>query len=98
MADADGIVGILLAAGSATRFGSDKLLHPLSDGTPMALASARNLLSACPRCLVVVRPQQEALHELLSAAGFAVLVVEDAYLGMGHSLAGAVQGVPAAAG
>jgi len=30
------IVGILLAAGSASRFGSDKLLHPLPHGVPIA--------------------------------------------------------------
>ena len=28
------IVGILLAAGAGTRFGGDKLLFPLADGTP----------------------------------------------------------------
>ena len=33
------IVGILLAAGSATRFGSDKLMHPLAEGTPIAVRS-----------------------------------------------------------
>ena len=30
-----GIAGILLAAGQGTRFGADKLLHPLADGTPL---------------------------------------------------------------
>ena len=35
--------GILLAAGQGTRFGSNKLLQPLADGTPMAVASAVTL-------------------------------------------------------
>jgi CTP:molybdopterin cytidylyltransferase MocA len=37
------IVGSLLAAGSATRFGSDKLLHPPPHGVPIAAPAARHL-------------------------------------------------------
>jgi CTP:molybdopterin cytidylyltransferase MocA len=37
------VVAILLAAGSATRFGADKLLHPLLHGVPIAVQSARHL-------------------------------------------------------
>lgn len=50
------IVGILLAAGRGSRFGSDKLLHPLADGTPMAVAAAASLLQACGRVIAVLRP------------------------------------------
>ncbi|MEK7877302.1 MAG: NTP transferase domain-containing protein, partial [Pseudomonadota bacterium] len=42
------ITAILLAAGSGSRFGGDKLLHPLADGTPMGVQGARNLLAAVP--------------------------------------------------
>ena len=35
-----GTVGILLAAGSARRFGAHKLLQPLADGTPVGVAAA----------------------------------------------------------
>ena len=37
------IAGILLAAGAARRFGTPKLLHPLPDGVPVGIASARQL-------------------------------------------------------
>ena len=37
------IVGLLLAAGSATRFGSDKLRHRLPHGVPIAVQAARHL-------------------------------------------------------
>ena len=61
------IVGILLAAGRGTRFGSDKRLYPLSDGTPMAVAAARNLRPACDRLIAVLRPDSETLAGLLAA-------------------------------
>jgi molybdenum cofactor cytidylyltransferase len=55
------ITGILLAAGNASRFGSNKLLHLLPDGTPIAMAAARNLKAAIPSSLAIVRPQDHAL-------------------------------------
>ena len=61
------IVGLLLAAGQGRRFGGDKLLHPLADGTPMAVASARRLRSACPHSIAVLRPEQQVLAGLLTA-------------------------------
>ena len=53
--DLSGITGILLAAGSARRFGSNKLLHPLLTGVPIAVTAARRLLAVLPRCVAVVR-------------------------------------------
>jgi molybdenum cofactor cytidylyltransferase len=82
--------GILLAAGASSRFGANKLLQPLPDGTPIALASARNLLQALPGALAVLRPGSEVLQGLLLEAGCQVSVCPDAELGMGHSLAHAV--------
>ena len=40
------IVGILLAAGTGSRFGGDKLLHPLPDGIAIAAHAARTLIAA----------------------------------------------------
>ena len=40
--------GILLAAGRSSRFGADKLLQPMPDGTRVAVAAARALVTALP--------------------------------------------------
>ena len=97
-AGSERIVGILLAGGSATRFGSDKLLHPLPDGTPIAVASVRNLIAAVPRVLAVVRPGAPELERALRAAGAEVTVCDRAAEGMGVTLAHAVRAAGAAVG
>lgn len=84
------LVGILLAAGSSRRFGADKRLQPLADGTPMVLASARRLAAACARSLVVIRPGDTVLARLLAAEGLESVVCNEAELGMGHSLSCAI--------
>ncbi|MBI3147998.1 MAG: nucleotidyltransferase family protein [Betaproteobacteria bacterium] len=93
-----GIRGVLLAAGRGNRFGADKLLHPLADGTPMVLHSARRLRAAVPEMLVVVRPGASALMELLACEHFHCVVAEHAEAGMGHSVAAAVAAMPEARG
>jgi molybdenum cofactor cytidylyltransferase len=92
------IVGILLAAGSATRFGADKLLHPLPDGTPIAVAAARSLIAAVPRVVAVVRPDAPELVRALRAAGAEVTVCDRAAEGMGVTLAHAVHAADEADG
>ncbi|HET9042044.1 MAG TPA: nucleotidyltransferase family protein [Burkholderiales bacterium] len=92
------IVGILLAGGSASRFGSDKLLHPLAEGTPIAVASARNLIAAVPRVVAVVRPGAPDLERALRAAGAEVTVCDRAAEGMGVTLAHAVRAAGDAGG
>lgn len=92
------IVGILLAAGSSRRFGADKRLHPLADGTPMAIASARHLAAVCPRTIVVIRPGDTALASLLVADGLETVVCAAAEQGMGHSLSSGVAASAGAAG
>ena len=49
------IAAILLAAGAGTRFGGEKLLHPLGDGVAIAAHAARNLIAAVPDVIAVVR-------------------------------------------
>jgi len=92
------IVGLLLAAGQGRRFGSDKLLHPLADGTPIAVVSARRLRHACSCCIAVLRPEQRVLGTLLAAEGLDVVFSAEASSGMGHSLAAGVAARPDAAG
>jgi molybdenum cofactor cytidylyltransferase len=92
------ITGILLAAGSASRFGSNKLLHLLPEGTPIALASARNLIAAIPDCVAVVRPGARELTHLLRAEGFKVVASIHADKGMGHTLASGVRASRGASG
>ena len=92
------IVGVLLAAGSATRFGGDKLLAPLADGTPVGVAALRNLAAAVDVALAVVRPGDDALAAVLEANGARVTVCPRAAEGMGASLAWGVRAAPLAAG
>ena len=81
------IAGILLAAGKSSRFGACKLLQPLPDGDPVGVRAARNLLSALPFSLAVVRPGDHLLASKLEACGIRIVVNPHADGGMGHSLA-----------
>jgi len=76
------IVGLLLAAGSASRFGANKLQHLLPHGVPIALQALRHLKAVIPEVVVVVRPGGENLfeHERF-------VVCANADEGMGASLA-----------
>ena len=92
------IVGLLLAAGSAKRFGSDKLLHPLLHGVPIAVQSARHLKKEIPIVVAALRPRSEKLTDLLREEGCEVTICENADEGMGASLACAVRAAGAADG
>ncbi|HWR77288.1 MAG TPA: nucleotidyltransferase family protein [Thiobacillus sp.] len=92
------IVGILLAAGSGTRFGAHKLLHPLPDGTPMAVAALRNLAQGVDEVIVVVRPGDTELMQCLAQEKVQVMPCAKAGQGMGASLACGVRAAPDAAG
>jgi molybdenum cofactor cytidylyltransferase len=92
------IVGILLAAGSATRFGGDKLLATLPDGVPIGAAALAHLAVAVDAVVAVVRPGDDALGALLAAGGAHVTTCPRAVEGMGASLAWGVRAAPLAAG
>ena len=81
------ITAILLAAGAGSRFGGDKLLHPLSDGVAIAAHAARNLRAAGLSVLAVVKPGDFPLAEMLEQEGCSVTLCRDAHHGMGASLA-----------
>ena len=84
------ITGILLAAGSGSRFGGDKLVHPLEDGVAIAAHAARNLAAAGLEVIAVVRWGDFPLSELLEEEGCQVVMFKDAARGMGATLAHAI--------
>jgi molybdenum cofactor cytidylyltransferase len=91
-------IGLLLAAGSATRFGSDKLQHALPHGVAIAVQAARHLRAEIARVIAVVRPGADATARALAAEGCEVVVCEKATEGMGASLACAARAAGAADG
>lgn len=80
-------VGVLLAAGHSRRFGSNKLLHPLEDNTPMLLVAAQKLLTVLPESITVINPELLPYTEQLEQLGMRVVVNEQARRGMGSSIA-----------
>ena len=80
-------VGILLAAGQSTRFGSNKLLHPLIYNRPMLLVTAEKLAKVLPDSIVVINEQLVPLTAQLEQMGLRVVVNEQAEQGMGSSIA-----------
>lgn len=80
------IQGILLAAGTSSRFGGDKLLALLPDGTPVAVASARSLLQGVDSVLAVVRQAQDELAVRLNREGVQTVGFPADGQGMGDSL------------
>jgi molybdenum cofactor cytidylyltransferase len=85
------IACILLAAGSGSRFGGEKLLHPLEDGVAIAAHAARNLLAVTPDVIAVVRWGDFPLYNMLEEEGCQVTMFQGAARGMGASLAHGVR-------
>ncbi|MDB5924699.1 MAG: nucleotidyltransferase family protein [Betaproteobacteria bacterium] len=98
MAASQPIIAILLAAGSGTRFGGGKLLHPLDDGVAIAAHAARNLLAANLSVIAVVRTGDFPLSDILEQEGCEVTQSRDSVRGMGHTLAHGVAASREAAG
>ncbi len=93
------VVAILLAAGAAKRFGSDKLLYPLPHEVAIAIQSARHLRAVFGESLLaVIRPEARELADLLRKEGCKVVECANAAEGMGASLACAVRASPDAGG
>lgn len=102
------IAAVVLAAGTSRRFGSDKLLYPVTRNgvtLPLAAHSLLPWLEICAHVSVVVRPEAEnfcsrietALGEIRSAQ-IRWAVCENAVQGMAASLVCGVRANPDAAG
>jgi molybdenum cofactor cytidylyltransferase len=91
------IRGLLLCGGKSSRFGSDKLLATL-DGIPLAVHTARNLISGTGNALAVVPAGASALRRALAGAGCEILESADTERGLGASLAAGVSDAPRADG
>jgi molybdenum cofactor cytidylyltransferase len=93
------VVGVLLAAGTGSRFdGSglrNKLLQPVNGGAAVAVASARHLIAACDTVLAVVRDARAELAQSLAAAGCTLVECADAADGMGSSIGTGMRAAPA---
>lgn len=81
------IVGILLCAGSGTRFGGDKLLARLPDGRSLGEAACAALRPAVSELVAVLRAHDVRLTQILRDAGARVVECIQAERGMGASLA-----------
>ena len=92
------IAGILLAAGSAQRVGAPKLLQPLPNGIPVAVAAAQALMQVLPNTLAVVKPGDYALIQLFTELGLHIVENPLAHNGLGSSLAAGVNASARAGG
>ena len=92
------VLGILLAAGASTRFGSDKLQQTLPHGVSVAVQAARHLRAILPRVVAVVRPGENTAAGALRDEGCEIVVCARAVDGMGASLACAVRAAGAVDG
>jgi len=84
------IRAILLCGGAGTRFGGDKLLALLRDGTPIAAHAARNLLQGAGNALAVIPIGAAELRSVLEPLGCAIVESQRTAQGMGESLAAAI--------
>ena len=80
---------LILAAGSAHRFGSDKRLFAI-DGTPMLARTLAVYRTVFERVAAVIRPGEAKIAALVTIAGCSVIEAADAELGQARSLAAGV--------
>ena len=85
------VAGAILAAGTASRFGSDKRRALLLDGTPMLAAVAGSFARVFARTAVVLPPGDAFGMELCARLGLEAIANERCREGQGTSLAAAMQ-------
>ena len=87
------IVGLLLAAGAARRFGAPKLVQPLR-GQPIVRWSAEALAAATDDLIVVVPPDHSRIRDALRGVRARLVVNPEPQRGMGASIACGVAALP----
>jgi len=85
------VAGAILAAGTASRFGSDKRRALLLDGTPMLAAVAGSFARVFARTAVVLPPGDAFGMKLCARLGLEAIANERCREGQGTSLAAAMQ-------
>lgn len=88
-------MALVLAAGRARRFGSDKRQVCLPDGRSLLQAVLQTQLEACGEVLALLRPDDAWGQTLCAQMGVAWQAVPDADLGMGHTLAAGLRALVA---
>ena len=88
----------MLAAGSSSRFGSNKLLQPLANNKTLAVSAAINLKNTVADVIVVVRPEDLELMDAFSQLNLKVVVNERADEGMSSSIISGIQASGQSAG
>ena len=88
------IVGMLLAAGGATRFGSQKLVAPYR-GEPLVRHAARLLRSVTDETIAVIGNDADAVRDALSGADVRIVDNADWRDGLSTSLRAGIRAVPA---
>jgi len=84
-------VAVVLAAGFSRRFGSNKLMHPLSDGRSILWHSLQPYINAGCDLACVTRPDSAEVISLLKSLGIKTLSCDQAEQGMSASIAVAAQ-------
>ena len=87
--------GLLLAAGRARRFGSDKRFAKVSGDETMLARSARLLAEAVDDCLLVIGSGDDLAAFTVLLPGWRIVRAEASDSGMGASLAAGTRAAPA---
>lgn len=90
--NAESVGAILLAAGSAARFGGKKLLADFNG--PLVAGAARNARQAGLPLLAVVAPGEDAVASAIGSPA-TLVVAPEAHLGLSRSLAAGLSAAPA---